>query len=92
MIGGAYSSIDCCNNPASEGAYFGARNVKGWRLSWSSSYEHVFLNSVYDVFTSVHKKMVYFSTSLERERNLVKEILLLPIPVMRRSSQSNYFT
>ena len=54
--------------------------------------EHVFLNSVYDVFTSVHKKMVYFSTSLERERNLVKEILLLPIPVMRRSSQSNYFT
>ena len=36
--------------------------------------EHVFLNSVYDVFTSVHKKMVYFSTSLERERNLVKEI------------------
>ena len=54
--------------------------------------EHVFLNSVYDVFTSVHKKMVCFSTSLERERNLVKEILLLPIPVMRRSSQSNYFT
>ena len=76
MIGGADSWNNCGNNPASEGA-------DEWRSECQSNgvylglVEHVFLSSVYDVF--------YFSTSLsEREWNLVKEILISPIPLMRR--------
>ena len=54
MIGCADSSNDCGNNPASEGADLGARNVKVMAsILVPVAIEQVFLNSVYDVFTSV---------------------------------------
>ena len=55
MIGGADSSNASGNNHASEGADFGARNVKVMASIYLGpvAIEHVFLNSVYDVFTSI---------------------------------------